>query len=86
MAPVPQGKVQGRTGHFLARSPSPGQARARLEAIKGGKKSHNITQNTPIIFITQSEESKDLPNLFSQRVYEKKLIFPSRRVKIPEGT
>ena len=51
-----------------------------------GKKSHNITQNTPIIFITQSEERKDLPNLFSQRVYEKKLIFPSRRVKIPEGT
>jgi len=51
-----------------------------------GEKSHNITQNTPIIFITQSAESKDFPTLFSQRVYEKNLIFPSRREKSPEGT
>lgn len=37
----------------------------------------------PIIFITWSTESKDLQNIFSQKVYEKRLIFPKWSRKGP---
>lgn len=49
LGPVPQGKVQGRTGHLLARSPSPGQARSGLEGIKGKKKNH--TEERDVFFL-----------------------------------
>lgn len=53
--------------------------------LGGGERKHN-TNSTPIIFITQSIESEDLQNLFSQKVYEKRLIFPTGGVKTPGGT